>query len=196
MADGNHTGGTRWIVFSVLAGLIIFQQIPQDRRTQWGHFGWSSQISSQSPLNSWGWEGSQGRHNLRFAKSHFMDSHVAVEVSLEGQACLCVCVFSCLCLLHTRSWEGGNIWCLTYSWRRQDGCEQSWEHGLHQRLPVSSCAPLAVSSCRPLHFLCPLSSAHIPVVRGVVIFCNSQWRICCILLMKILFFFSQKANFH
>lgn len=118
-----------------------------------------------------------------------MDSHVAVEVSLEGQACLCVCVFSCLCLLHARSWEGGNIWCLTYSWRRQDGCEQSWEHGLHQRLPVSSCAPLAVSSCRPLHFLCPLSSAHIPVVRGVVIFCNSQWRICCILLMKIPFFF-------
>lgn len=31
MGGGNHTGGTRWIVFSVLAGMIIFQQ---DRRTQ------------------------------------------------------------------------------------------------------------------------------------------------------------------
>lgn len=32
---------------------------------------------------------------------------------------------------HACMWEGGNIWHLSYSWRRQDGCEQRWEHDLH-----------------------------------------------------------------
>lgn len=57
-------------------------------------------------------------------------------------------VFLCVCYvvrLHAWTWEGGNIWHLTYSWRQQDGCEQRWEHGLHQRPSASSCTSLTLS---------------------------------------------------
>lgn len=117
-----------------------------------------------------------------------MDSHAAVEVSLEGQTCVRVCFHACACCMHGHEREG------TFGVLLIHGGDRTAVNRAENMAHIRDCLspPVLLSQC---HRAVPSTSSvlcHQPISLLCVelsYFCNSQWRICCTLLMEIPFFF-------
>lgn len=117
-----------------------------------------------------------------------MDSHAAVEVSLEGQTCVRVCFHACACCMHGHEREG------TFGVLLIHGGDRTAVNRAENMAYIRDCLspPVLLSQC---HRAVPSTSSvlcHQPISLLCVelsYFCNSQWRICCTLLMEIPFFF-------